>query len=423
MSKEKEFRNYKVVRPEWVVDSVRVGKQLPWHKYRLIGQGNIGASINALSDPLSQLSAQPARQGSESGNLGLLVKPTLVIDRFNEGLNRSWVRKNLASDKDFIKRYYKNSRLHHLSTWKAEMKDYVAQLRSKYRKGKGTDKKVDRGNRIIMHVDFDCFFVTASLLSHPYLKDKPVAVCHSQQQQQQPVDSDQIDEESLRAMSRLGGTSQIASCNYTARSFGVRNGMFLGPAREKCPGLMTVPYYFDTYKRISRRFYEELTRIADEIQAVSIDEALLDVTEAVHHGFGGSPERLAHHIRQIIYEQTQCVVSIGIGPNILLARVATNKAKPDGVFTIAADQFDTIDLKVRDLPGIGYTLEKDLVQHNIASVRDVRNATLAELQAICGEKTGQALYEHSRGIDNRVLESDKLRQAFGADIGWGWSAK
>ncbi|KAJ1954071.1 deoxycytidyl transferase [Linderina pennispora] len=237
-----------------------------------------------------------------------------------------------------------------MSAWRAEMKDYVAQLRTKYKKGMGADK-VGRSQRIIMHVDFDCFFVTASLLSHPYLKGKPVVVCHSKQLQ--PSDSNQIDADSLQGMGHPGSTSQIASCNYVARSFGVRNGMFLGPARERCPGLMTVPYYFDTYKRISRKFYEELTQIADETQAASIDEALLDVTEVVYRDFDGKPERLAQHIRQIILEQTQCT------------------------------------------------------------------ATLAELQAICGKKTGQTLYNHSRGIDDRVLESDKLRQVFEADVGWG----
>ncbi|ORX73924.1 DNA/RNA polymerase [Linderina pennispora] len=416
LTKEKEFRHYKVVRPEWVVDSVRVGKQLSWHKYKLIGQGNTGVSIKAVNDPLSQLAAQRPTQDPGPSDLGLLARPAPVIDRFNEGLNRSWVRKNLASDKDFIKRYYENSRLHHMSAWRAEMKDYVAQLRSKYKKGTGADK-VGRSQRIIMHVDFDCFFVTASLLSHPYLKDKPVVVCHSKQLQ--PSDSNQIDEDSLQGMGHPGSTSQIASCNYVARSFGVRNGMFLGPARERCPGLMTVPYYFDTYKRVSRKFYEELTQIADEIQAASIDEALLDVTEVVYRDFDGKPERLAQHIRQILLEQTQCTASIGIGSSILLARVATNKAKPDGVFAISAEQFEDIDLRVRDLPGVGYTLEQDLAQHNITSVKDIRKTALAELQAICGEKTGQTLYNHSRGIDDRVLESDKLRQVFGADVGWG----
>ncbi|KAJ1901166.1 deoxycytidyl transferase [Kickxella alabastrina] len=439
MSKEKEFRNYKVVRPEWVVDSVKAGKQLAWHKYALIGQGNTGlpAVKSSYDDNMSSLAdtdcsrdvlgRPPVHLGISANdsaiNRAMVMWPEYipVIDRFEEGLNREWVRKNLATEKDFIQRYYASSRLHHLSTWKVELKDYVAQLRRK--QGRPSTLNQCGGSaiprdRIIMHVDFDCFFVSASLLSHPYLRDKPVAVCHSQQHHSMDTE----DSDGLLAVSTFGqssSTSQIASCNYIARSFGVKNGMVMNQARQLCPALMAIPYQFDVYKRISRTFYDIVTAIADETQAVSVDEALLDVTERLWQDFDGNSELLAQNIRQRVYKATGCAVSVGIGPSILLARVATTRAKPDGVHSLNTQSFCNLNISVCDLPGIGNMVEGSLASNGISSVAEVRATGLQRLQDICGEKMAVTLFNFSRGVDEGTLESDKPRQVFGADIGWG----
>ncbi|KAJ2831482.1 deoxycytidyl transferase [Coemansia sp. 'formosensis'] len=446
MSKEKEFRNYKVVRPEWVVDSVGARKLLSWQKYSLFNgpHAELAARPPLFLDDVDEWSDLNAslspRDMLENSNYEGYSRPplapttnmiastsssrrqapvplnTIIIDRFDEGLNRSWVRKNLVTDKGFISRYYASSRLHHMSVWKAEVKDYVAQLNRK----RGTHpsiKDVEPGSalsygRTIMHVDFDCFFVSASLLSHPQHVKKPVAVCHMQQQEPS-------DESGHGAMETPGGSSQIASCNYLARSFGVRNGMFMAQASQLCPSIVTVPYEFDTYKRVSKMFYDIVTEIADETQAVSIDEALLDVTHVVHQQYQGNAEALAQHIRRRVLESTQCTVSVGIGPSILLARIATAKAKPDGVRSLDIEQFLTMDLHTRDLPGIGHTVEESLASHSIKRVADIRAAHVNLLQSICGEKTAATLHNFSRGIDNRALEPDKPRKVFGAEIGWG----
>ncbi|KAJ2861395.1 deoxycytidyl transferase [Coemansia aciculifera] len=445
MSKEKEFRNYKVVRPEWVVDSVRARKLLSWQRYSIFngsyaefaarlplaiddvhewgdinGEPSAGNILeNSKSEGYSR--PPPAPTGNSfaatSSRRQAPVPPnTIVVDRFNEGLNRSWVRKNLVTDKGFISRYYASSRLHHMSVWKAEMKDYVAQLNQ--RRGTHSSAKDAKPgpamgySRTIMHVDFDCFFVSASLLSHPQLVDRPVAVCHMQQQEL-------ADDGGHGAIEHPGGTGQIASCNYLARSFGVKNGMFMAQASQLCPSLATVPYEFDTYKRVSKTFYDIVTEIADETQAVSIDEALLDVTHVVHQQYQGSAEALAQHIRRRVLESTQCTVSVGIGPNILLARIATAKAKPDGVRSLNIEQLLAMGLHTRDLPGIGHTVEESLSSQGIKRVADIRAASMGLLQSICGEKTAATLHSFSRGVDNRPLEPDKPRKVFGVEIGWG----
>ncbi|KAJ2356283.1 deoxycytidyl transferase [Coemansia sp. RSA 2618] len=428
-SKEKELRNYKVVHPEWVVESVRANRLLSWRTYQLGNAESRGVPMTFLgTDEIIELGKDDSNTPNAHGysvelqaekvpDPVLAARPPrlpqrIIVDKYGEGLNREWVRKNLATEQDFIQRYYANSRLHHLSTWKAEMKDYVAQLRQEFRKDARPASTCKQ--RIIIHVDFDCFFVSASLLSHPHLQGNPVAVCHSQQSMQ-PDD----DGHDMKRSEYSANSSQIASCNYIARSFGVRNGMFIGQARELCPALATVPYCFDSYKRISKAFYRIITQIADETQAVSVDEALLDVTGMVERDYLGDAEALAHDIRRRVLDETQCIVSVGIGPSILLARLATAKAKPDGILALDIGAYHNMSLGVRELPGVGHVVEDALARRGIKTVADIRAIPLHELKSICGEKTAITLHNFSQGVDNRVLESDKLRQAFGADIGWG----
>jgi DNA repair protein REV1 len=172
--------------------------------------------------------------------------------------NPEWRKAHTSVSADFIEGYYKNSRLHHLATWKAELRELVQEAQERAEAGgrsvggdrygggdnghvgkvtgestsggggvsmrgaelvgpkspstankwKGKGKAVDDHDRVIMHCDFDCFFVSAGLVSRPELKGKPVVVCHSQ-----------------GGTGGMSSTSEIASCSYEARRFGLRNGM------------------------------------------------------------------------------------------------------------------------------------------------------------------------------------------------------
>lgn len=116
-----------------------------------------------------------------------------------------------TNSEEFISDFYKSSRLHHLSTWKYELMDYAQELLQKY-----PNKKCSANPNVIMHVDMDCFFASVSLLSRPDLQDKPVGVSH-------------IVTGKSSASSMKDSTSSVASCNYSARSFGIRNGMRYKP--------------------------------------------------------------------------------------------------------------------------------------------------------------------------------------------------
>ncbi|KAF9581565.1 deoxycytidyl transferase [Lunasporangiospora selenospora] len=384
--------------------------------------------------------------------------PTLIE------LSVPWNRLNSSVQPGFVEKYYQSSRLHYLSAWKAKLREVTA-LYQKKRPTVLSKSKV----RMIMHVDFDCFFASVASRGKPELVDKPIGVAHGS-----------------------GGStsnSEIASCNYKAREFGVKNGMHLKSARALCPDLVVVPYEFQQYEDISIEFYKILLGNSDELQAVSVDEALVDVTSkcfpcwgskggaAIKSGQLGTPAQLhpkvfAQKIRERIYETTGCHASVGIGPNVLLAKLATKRAKPHGQYiwqgapgseetilelqgpqtilttappVIAPDAAVSIDdassqsqqddelintkvtqpakrLGVKDLPGVGSKITRELEERlSVSTILELQKVTREVLQQVCGAKTGDMLYKYCRGIDDSTLESDrdKARQSVSAEISWG----
>ena len=214
------------------------------------------------------------------------------------------MRKSSTVNPDFLKQYYQESRLHHLSTWKAELKSQLQALtQEKSASAKSQPKRKSGARRYIMHVDFDSFFAAVSLRNHPELVDKPVVIAHG-----------------------TGSGSEIASCNYPARAFGVKNGMWMKAALNMCPDLKVLPYDYKAYEEASRLFYEAIIATDGIVQSVSIDEALVDITAHVLPA-GGSDgtsvfegsvfreqakaDEIAENLRKLIKENWLC----GIGRN------------------------------------------------------------------------------------------------------------
>lgn len=337
---------------------------------------------------------------SEEHNAWLLSDPRL--------------RKSSTANPDFIQQYYAESRLHHLSAWKAELKSKMQRLANE--KGAGSTKPIKRRagtRRYIMHVDFDSFFCAVSLKSAPEYVDKPAVVAHS-----------------------TGTGSEIASCNYPARKFGVKNGMWMKRALEMCPDLKVLPYDFPAYEDASKLFYEAILEVGGVVQSVSIDEALVDITTLVlnasrsdGHGIAeGSIWReqekaneLATDVRARIKDKTGCNVSVGIGGNILLAKVALRKAKPAGQYQIKPEEvLDFLGmLKVEDLPGVAYSIGGKLQEIGIVLVKDIRDVSKERLVSVLGPKTGEKLWEFSRGIDRAEVGEQPIRKSVSAEVNWG----
>ncbi|KAM6100246.1 DNA repair protein REV1 isoform 4-T4 [Theristicus caerulescens] len=214
--------------------------------------------------------------------------------------------------------------------------------------------------------------------------------------------------------------AEIASCSYEARQVGIKNGMFFGQAKKLCPNLQAVSYDFDAYKEVARKVYEILASYTHNIEAVSCDEALVDITEILTET-RLTPDELANAIRTEIKAQTKCTASVGMGSNILLARMATRKAKPDGQYHLKPEEVDDFirGQLVTSLPGVGRTMESKLASLGIKTCGDLQCASMSKLQKEFGPKTGQMLYRFCRGLDDRPVRTEKERKSVSAEINYG----
>ncbi|EEH11488.1 conserved hypothetical protein [Histoplasma capsulatum G186AR] len=512
--KREEFRKYRIVKPSWVVESVKSGRLLPWDGFRVVdegqsqkvlmfgGDGQIQSQANTQNRSyrdqtntslyISQMKSKPTdaddpmeiprdaasaydgvigetwsssqnehqtvldaaiatfpapesdQKITDSGSptkAAILESPdearmvehvmhpeaipnkqqgndahsSMTPEMYNaQLLSAPHMRNSSVVNPEFIQQFYRESRLHHLSTWKAELKaklQAAAQEKVSSRKGKKTH--VSGARKYILHVDFDSFFAAVSLQKHPELVDQPVAIAHG-----------------------TGPGSEIASCNYPARSFGIKNGMWMKGALQMCPNLKVLPYDFAAYEEASRKFYDVILSIDAVVQSVSIDEALVDITNLCQDAVGSrgrdisedsiwreqeKADEIAQKLRDSVKEQTGCNISVGIGGNVLQARVALRKAKPAGQFQLKPDAvLDFIGtLTVKDLPGVAHSLGAKLEELGVTFVKDIRELSKEKLISSLGPKTGTKLWDFSRGIDNTEVGFHPPRKSVSAEISWG----
>ena len=366
------------------------------------------------------------------------------------------IRKSTAANPDFLEQYYRESRLHHLSTWKADLKsrmqsraaEQTASQQSKSGQRLSSILATAKGRRYILHVDFDSFFAAVSLMKNPELQDKPAVVAHGR-----------------------GSGSEIASCNYPARAFGIKNGMWMRAAQDLCPDLHILPYDFPAYEKASESFYSAILGIdGGVVQSVSIDEALVDITvPCIEAGIArmkyvadkqmlqptrndqserervdseqAEADDIAHSLRAQIRRNTGCNVSIGIGGNILLAKVALRKAKPAGQYHLRPENVLEYmgGLSLQDLPGVAWSIGGKLEalirdgktgetgsrastsNNKAVTISDLRAISLPKLISVLGPKTGARIYEHARGIDHIPVGSHQqtIRKSVSAEVNWG----
>ena len=181
--------------------------------------------------------------------------------------------------------------------------------------------------RAIIHLDMDCFYAAIEVRDQPSLKGKPVGVGG--------------------ARDRRG---VLTTCNYEAREFGVRSAMPTFMALQRCPNLIILPTRFDVYRKESAVIREILHRFTPLVEPLSLDEAYLDVT-----AHPGAPGPLAQVIRGLIFRKTKLTASAGIGPNKLVAKIASDLKKPNGQFEVKQEEVPEFmeKLPVRKLWGIG----------------------------------------------------------------------
>lgn len=305
--------------------------------------------------------------------------------------------KSTRDGPEFVRHYFAKSRLHHIGNWRTTFQQKAAEFLSIY-KGPAIQRESPTSrSRVILHVDMDCFFVAVAVRERPELQRVPVAVAHS---------------------GNSGGTSEISSCNYLARAKGVRAGMFMQAAKELCPGLVVLPYKFEEIEQVSLQICTIFFSHTPYVQAMSCDEALLE--------FGSDTDGVekAKLIREQIFAQSRCPASVGVSYNILLAKLASKQAKPDGMFRIdspeRAEPF-LLSLAIRDLPGVGRRMSAKLEEMGLEDIQQLRSLSKGELVHHFGKTTGEMLFNFARGTDHRALsiESNMMRKSVSAVVNFG----
>lgn len=239
-------------------------------------------------------------------------------------------------------------------------------------------------HRAIIHLDMDCFYAAIEMRDNPRLRGKPVGVGG--------------------ARDRRG---VLTTCNYEARAFGVRSAMPTFMALQKCPQLIVVPPRFDVYRRESAAVREILHRFTPLVEPLSLDEAYLDVS--AHPGASGA---LAEVIRGLIFQKTKLTASAGIGPNKLIAKIASDMNKPNGQCEVQPGEVAEFiaPLPVRKLWGVGPHAEEKLRYMGVRTCGELQRFSRVQLEEVFG-KFGCELYDLCRGIDDRPVEPDRERKS------------
>ncbi len=242
--------------------------------------------------------------------------------------------------------------------------------------------------RAIIHLDMDCFYAAIEVRDRPSLRGQPVGVGG--------------------ARDRRG---VLTTCNYEARKFGVRSAMPTFMALQRCPNLIVLPTRFDVYRREAAVIRGILHRFTPLTEPLSLDEAYLDVTE-----HPGAPGPLAQVIRGRIFRKTKLTSSAGIGPNKLIAKIASEINKPNGQFEVASEQVPEFmeKLPVRKIWGIGEKTERKLEELGAKTCSELQRFSRPELVDLFG-KFGLDLYELCRGIDHRRVEPDRPRKSLSTE--------
>ncbi|PYK65883.1 MAG: DNA polymerase IV [Verrucomicrobia bacterium] len=234
----------------------------------------------------------------------------------------------------------------------------------------------------------DCFYAAIEVRDRPSLRGKPVGVGG--------------------ARDRRG---VLTTCNYEARKFGVRSAMPTFMALQRCPNLIVVPTRFDVYRREAAVIRGVLYRFTPLIEPLSLDEAYLDVT-----AHPNAPAALAHEIRSTIFRKTKLTSSAGIGPNKLIAKIASEINKPNGQCEVKPEEVGDFmkDLPVRKIWGIGEKSERKLEELGVKTCGELQRFSRSELVDLFG-KFGLDLYDLCRGIDVRPVEPDRPRKSLSTE--------
>jgi DNA polymerase IV (DinB-like DNA polymerase) len=242
-----------------------------------------------------------------------------------------------------------------------------------------------------MLVDLDYFFAQCEELRNPSLKDKPVVVG--------------------MYSGRTEDSGAVSTANYTARKYGVKSGIPLFLAKKRLEGTDAVflPVDYDYYQQISDRIMQILRGFPDAFEQVGIDEAYLDVTQRVH-GSLDEAKGLIQQMKSAVKDQVSVTFSVGVGPNKLIAKIASDKQKPNGLTIVQPEEVEIFlsPLPVDNLLGVGKKTVPKMEALGIRTIGDLSRYDVQRLIEVFGKTFGVYFHNAANGIDNEpVKEADE----------------
>ena len=244
--------------------------------------------------------------------------------------------------------------------------------------------------RTILHVDMDAFYASIEQRDNPELRGKPLVVG--------------------------GGSNRgvVAAASYEVREFGVRSAMPMREALRRCPGLIRVTPRMSRYKEISTEIFKVFREFTPLVEGLSLDEAFLDVTAS--RTLHGSGVDIARRIKQVVKERTGLTASVGVAENKLVAKIASDLDKPDGLAVITTENcHERLDpLPVSVIPGIGKQTLARLHKVGIRSVADLRLAHDRDIEPIFG-RYARRTRERAAGIDTRAVIPSREEKSISAE--------
>jgi DNA polymerase-4 len=252
-------------------------------------------------------------------------------------------------------------------------------------------------DRVILHVDMDAFYASVEQRDNPALRGKPVIV------------------------GGAGARGVVAAASYEVRQFGVHSAMPTREALRRCPDAICVSPRIAHYSAVSQEIFAVFHEFTPLVQGLSLDEAFLDVTASI--GALGSPEHIAREIKRRIRDRTELTASVGVAPNKLVAKIASDLRKPDGLVIVRpGDVTGLLDpLPVRKLFGLGAKTAPKVEALGIHTLGELRQASASRLRPIFGRYT-ERVQQRAAGIDDRPVVPDldekqvSAEETFATDI-------
>ncbi|CAD5995898.1 DNA polymerase IV [Agreia sp. COWG] len=256
----------------------------------------------------------------------------------------------------------------------------------------GAVSGVDESSATMLHIDMDAFFASVELLDHPELRGQPVIIGHA------------------------GGRGVVTSATYEARRLGVHSAMPVSVAMRLAPKAHILPPHMKLYQHYSAEVMRIFRDVTPLVEPLSIDEAFLDVSGA--RRLLGAPRTIAELVRARVLAETGLTCSVGASSTKFIAKMASQRAKPDGVLVVPQSEILNFlhPLPIGALWGVGASTEASLARLGIKTVKELAETPIATLTRAVGEASGHKLQALASGIDPRGIVLERQEKSVGHEV-------